>query len=43
MLSNLFLKFFLRYTDLEACRLKLSQVQEYHRTGRELENTIRQG
>ncbi|CAI2735859.1 unnamed protein product [Schistosoma spindalis] len=29
--------------NLEACRLKLSQVQEYHRTGRELENTIRQG
>ncbi|CAH8664906.1 unnamed protein product [Heterobilharzia americana] len=29
--------------NLESCRSKLSQVQEYHRTGRELENTIRQG
>ncbi|KAH8866756.1 Exocyst complex component 7 [Schistosoma japonicum] len=29
--------------NLESCRLKLNQVQEYHRTGRELENTIRQG
>ncbi|CAH8678729.1 unnamed protein product [Schistosoma rodhaini] len=29
--------------NLESCRLKLSQVQEYYRTGRELENTIRQG
>ncbi|CAH8678773.1 unnamed protein product [Schistosoma rodhaini] len=29
--------------NLESCRLKLSQVQEYYHTGRELENTIRQG
>ncbi|VDQ04670.1 unnamed protein product [Trichobilharzia regenti] len=29
--------------NLESCRSKLSQVQEYHRAGRELENTIRQG
>ncbi|CAH8871095.1 unnamed protein product [Trichobilharzia szidati] len=29
--------------NLESCRSKLTQVQEYHRTGRELENTIRQG